>query len=356
VSIGFVMRTGIALIRSLTLLLSFVAISGIANTAILFNQLCYLKDLLCEKMFSSRFRARMMSLRNLRMDIRPLSLRQPVRIKNSDLVLFSPRPVYDGVPYVYPWDNVNWQVEYENTTRAIMPFTYEQSLNGASDSARTQLLGKDTAKVSTILGVPSPKTLSASARVIILKQTVDSVDKSFDVGILQFKEKPVAEWPEKEGSNGDFSRYGSYEAYKYLISQASKPDPNLPFETSTKVEGAIPFEGTHYRPPLGTLTFYVTFKVTNKYTVDKIFDITGPYVYTIYEDKLHNTSVVGKFRGRFTIPHGESRTFTFGQSVPKWVYGTIFVWSIAYINIPPYSFADCVPCAEFKIGDLIPPS
>jgi len=307
---------------------------------------------------AQRLRFRATALRNIRMDFRPLSLRQPVRIKSSDL-LFSDSLVFRDISYVDVGSKGNWKVEYENTLRVPVPFTYQQGLNGVLDEDSLRLEPKMTDSVSSFLEITGPKIVSAFAKAILAKRVIDTVNKSFSIGVLHYAEKPISEYPQPEGYNEDLTDMAGYEGLKNRLDTetAEKKSPDITVECVTEAGNGGLFKVIYYRPLDTEITFFTTYKITNLTSRNRDVDITGPTVGVIYDDRLRMTWV-GSDRRRVTVTANSTQIYTFGQDVPPWMYGTILVVSI--IGVPPIkgvpaSGGIALPWSEHKVGTLIPP-
>jgi len=284
------------------------------------------------------------------MDFRPLSLRQAVRIKSSDLT-FPDKLEYESIFYVLVGSSANWKVEYENTLRVPARFSYDQGLNGVVNSDSLRLSPKTVDSVSSFLEITEPKIVSAYARVIIGKKVLDSVSKSFNVGTLHYGEKPISEYPSPEGYNEDLTAMGGYEGLKDRWS-AQKGSASVVAKCITEARNGALFKGIHYRPRDGYTSFYTTYEITNKLPTSKDVDITGPVVGVIYDDRLHAAWVGREYR-RVTVPANSTGIYTYGQSVPEWLYGTIAVFSV--IGVPPPDGGVAIPWSEHKLGTMVPP-
>lgn len=295
---------------------------------------------------------RVHSLRNRRMDFRPLSLLKPIRIKSSTLILPSPRLGYEGVPYLFPDSVINWAVEYENTARIRLPFGYEQEIDGVFESGRQVLLGKRSIEISVPFTVTEAKSFTVSAVAIFRGRFADSVLKTFDIGLLRYKLKPVDEYPE-DGLNEDLTGIGGVEGLKRTWRDAEKPSGDLSAYFSWSWAGFYPFRGIFFRPPEIYPTFLGIWGIRNNLPRTYVtVDILTPTPGVVYEDENHITWIGGGVK-RVSIPPTTTRTYTFSQSFPPWMYGRILILNAVWT--PPRVDIYYIRSRELKVGDMISP-
>lgn len=129
------------------------------------------------------------------MDWRPITRFNPIRIKTSELVLPETVEFIDTIPYLHEGDIIYWNVEYENTIRVRLPFTYEQTINGEIETNEEILFAKSSIKVSVPYTITEAITLLGVGVVIFRGRIWDYVEKTFHIGLVSIPPPPPDEVP-----------------------------------------------------------------------------------------------------------------------------------------------------------------
>lgn len=130
-------------------------------------------------------------LRNRKMDWRPITRFNPIRIKTSELVLPNTTEFRDTIPYLHEGDVINWVVEYENTMPIRMPFSYEQTIDGQLKRDQEVLSAKSSTKISVPYTFTEATTLTGVGVAIFRGRILDYVEKTFDIGLFVPPEPPI---------------------------------------------------------------------------------------------------------------------------------------------------------------------
>lgn len=280
-------------------------------------------------------------------DFRPLSWRNPVVIGSSSLGGRKMR--YGGVYYYLPNTEAVWDVLYQNTTPAPQVFDYRQEINGTVDEEeRKRISGNATLEVKTRKEITSPLKAECKAKCGIPVKTYDSVSKSYDIGLLDYSEKPVEDYPEDEASgNGTgWSRWDPIQE-----------DDILSVSVEDRIYNTQKVEGTHYREPGENMRVKWNTRLTNESGGTAAFmSIAGLVCVNVYEDDDH-WSRVHNWSGRTWRKVGDGVTVSRTRSitVPGWMHGEVCVWNSVSVVLFGGPMNEYVTRKTYKVGDMIPP-
>jgi len=197
-------------------------------------------------------------------------------------------------------------------------------------------------------------TLEASIKpkekVFSLLFTGDSRQKTYNIGLLSYRDKPLNEYPMSGALNFDYTPYGMN--YDSIVSMYADYKPENAWSKSTwKVEfGGVtreedvygyPINNILYRQPSAFLSIYVQVEVE---TTRAMAYHPKLQVFTFYEDGYH-TSGFAWVGAEVPIAAGERKTIVFDRiDLPAELYGKLLIMpyllstGIAYLGPGKYDY------------------
>lgn len=296
-------------------------------------------------------------LNKIRSTIRPLSFLQPVRIEDARLVGY--RATYQNAYISVYGDELSFIADFRNTTSRPVTAECRQSVDGKRSDVTVFFMRHAPYRLEIKYVVEEPKEVSQIAEVKKLIFIQERITHSYPIGLLDDRDKPVAEYPVPNVDNAVLDI-----AYSFSVTNLIYPLP-LPDGLSIKdmsvnlVSGFLLYEGKLYKDPLRDNT--VTLRWTLVNNTGSILTVShwGLPLTVLYEDNRHVSQIdVDVTISDRTISTGNSTTYSFNFNLPDFCYGKVAaahaveVWrsDVYGHKLTPIYFGG--PLLQFEVGRL----